>query len=188
MVASARPVTVLLRAWRDGDEAALDQLMPLVYDELYRLADRQLRGERAGHTFRPTDLVSEAYLRLSAGAPPEWNDRAHFFALAARKMRQILIDHARRNAANKRGSTPRKVTLDDNLPAAGGADDLLALDEALEALAKFDDRKSRAVELHYFGGLTHHEIASVLEIHVNTVARDLRLAEAWLHRHLRQST
>src|SRR5690242_14272159 len=175
MVVSGRPVTVLLRAWREGDEAALDQLMPLVYDELYRLADRQLRGERAGHTFRPTDLVSEAYLRLSAGAPPEWNDRAHFFALAARKMRQILIDHARRNAAHKRGSAARKITLDDNLPAPGGADDLLALDQALEALAKFDDRKARAVELHYFGGLTHEEIASVLDVHVNTVARDLRL-------------
>ena len=188
MVASGQPVTVLLRAWRDGDERALDQLMPLVYDELYRLADRQLRGERAGHTFRPTDLVSEAYLRLSAGAPPEWNDRTHFFALAARKMRQILIDHARRNAAHKRGSAARKITLDDNLPAPGGADDLLALDQALEALAKFDDRKARAVELHYFGGLTHEEIASVLDVHVNTVARDLRLAEAWLHRHLRHST
>ena len=188
MDVTARPVTVLLRAWREGDPDALDQLMPLVYDELYRLADRQLRGERAGHTFRPTDLVSEAYLRLSAGAPPEWNDRTHFFALAARKMRQILIDHARRHSATKRGSGARRITLDDNLAAPGCIEDLLALDEALEALAKFDERKARVTELHYFGGLTQDEIALVIDVHINTVARDLRLAEAWLHRYLRPTT
>jgi RNA polymerase sigma factor (TIGR02999 family) len=179
----AKSVTVLLRSWREGDRAALDELMPIVFDELRALAMVYLRGERAGHTFKPTDLVSEAYLRLAGAAPPEWNDRVHFFAVAARNMRQILVDHARRRSADKRGGGERGLTFDDVI-ASDRPTELVALDDALEALAKFDERKARTVELHYFGGLSQAEIAEVLDVHVNTVARDLRLAEAWLHRQL----
>jgi RNA polymerase sigma factor (TIGR02999 family) len=184
----ARTVTLLLRDWRGGDRAALDELMPIIYAELHRLAAGYLRGERVGHTFRPTELVSEAYLRLADGGQPEWNDRAHFFAIAARTMRQILVDHARKRNAAKRGDGERPVTLDEGLIAVDRPEAMIALDEALVALEKFDDRKARAVELHYFGGLTHEEVAQALEVHVNTVARDLRLAEAWIHRHVRGET
>jgi RNA polymerase sigma factor (TIGR02999 family) len=162
-VDDGRSVTVLLRAWRDG---------------------RHLRGESPGHTFRPTELVSEAYLRLSSGASPACNDRIHFFAVAARNMRQILIDHARKRAAGKRGDGARPLTFDDQLIAGERPEELLALDEGLVALAAFDPRKARAIELHYFAGLVHAEIAEILEVHLNTVMRDLRLGEAWLHRYL----
>jgi len=185
MARMADGVTELLRSWRAGDPVAFDQLMPIVYDELHRLASTYLRGERAGHTFRPTDLVSEAYLRLAGASPPELNDRVHFFAVAARNMRQILVDHARKRCAGKRGGGERAISLDDDLAAPGRPAEIVALDDALEALAKFDERKARAVELHYFGGLSHAEIAQVLDLHVNTVARDLRVAEAWIHRHVR---
>lgn len=158
-------------------------MVPLVYAELRRLADREMRNERPGHTLRPTDLVSEAYLKLSDGTPPPLSDRAHFFAIAVRYMRQILVDHARRRAAEKRGASVRKVTLDDAIAIDHG-EELLALDDALRALAAHDERKARVVELHYLGGLTHEEIAGVLEVHVNTVARDLRFAASWLGRHL----
>lgn len=181
-------VTGLLRAWREGDKAALDQLIPIVYAELHKLAAIYLRGERPGHTFRPTDLVSEAYLRLSGSATPAWNDRVHFFAVAARTMRQILVDHARKRIAGKRGGGEAPVTFDEALVAGDRPADLVALDDALEALAGFDDRKARVIELHYFGGLTQDEVAQVLDVHVNTIARDLRLAEAWIHTHLRDST
>lgn len=184
MAGSPRTLTALLRDWHGGNREAADQLMPLIYDQLHALAARHLRGERAEHTFRPTDLVSEAYLRLSAGVQPEWNDRVHFFAIAARTMRQILVDHARKRSAGKRGAGERPVTFDEERIDAGKPDELLALDEALEELARFDARKARAIELRYFGGLGQDEIAEVLEVHVNTVARDLRLAEAWLHRAL----
>ena len=187
MAATAPPLTALLRAWRQGQPGALDELMPLVYTELHRIADRQLRGERPGHTIRPTELVSEAYLRLTSGTAPEWNDRVHFFAVAARNMRQILIDHARRRTAAKRGRGARHVALDEAAIVLGRTehtDDLLALDDALQKLAIFDERKARVIELYYFGGLTQDEIAHVLEAHVNTVARDLRLGAAWMHRHL----
>jgi RNA polymerase sigma factor (TIGR02999 family) len=176
-----------LRDWHAGDRAAEEELLPMVYGELRALAARHLRGERAGHTFRPTDLVSEAYLRLSAGAQPEWNDRVHFFAIAARTMRQVLVDHARKRATDKRGGGARPITLDEERIDTDRPDELLALDEALEELAVLDARKARAVELRYFGGLQHGEIAELLEIHVNTVARDLKLAEAWLRRALRDA-
>jgi RNA polymerase sigma factor (TIGR02999 family) len=178
---------MLLRDWRAGNEAALEELMPLVYGELHKLAASYMRGERPGHTLRPTDLVGEAYLRLAEGSKPELNDRVHFFAIAARTMRQILVDHARKRGASKRGSGDRPVTLDEAVVGGERPDELLALDEALEALSKFDERKARVVELHYFGGLTQNEIAEALAVHVNTVARDLKLAEAWIHRHLRES-
>lgn len=179
-------VTVLLRAWRGGDRDAFDQLVPIVYDELRRLAAMNLRGERAGHTFRPTDLVSEAYLRLAGAELPEWKDRVHFFGVAARNMRQILVDHARKRSADKRGRGERLSTFDETLGGFDRPDELVALDEALSALALIDERKARVVELHYFGGLTQADIAELLGIHVNTVARDLKLAEAWIHRSLRE--
>jgi RNA polymerase sigma factor (TIGR02999 family) len=177
---------MLLHEWRAGDRAAADELMPLVYAELHRLASRYLRGERAGHTFRPTDLVSEAYLRLSGAAQPDWNDRVHFFAIAARTMRQILVDHARKRCTDKRGAGAKPVSFDEAIVANDRADELIALDDALTELARLDERKARAIELHYFGGMTHDEVAAALEVHVNTVARDLRLAEAWIHRHIRE--
>jgi RNA polymerase sigma factor (TIGR02999 family) len=179
---AARTVTRLLRDWRDGDGAAADELMPLVYDELHRLAASCLRGERPGHTLRPTDLIGEAYVRLSAGVQPEWNDRVHFFAIAARTMRQILVDHARKQCAAKRGNRPQPITFDDQLVGVDRPAELIALHEALQELATFDERKARAVELHYFGGLTQAEVATVLDVHVNTVGSDLKLAEAWIHR------
>ncbi|MBL8619995.1 MAG: sigma-70 family RNA polymerase sigma factor [Myxococcales bacterium] len=183
----AATVTLLLRAWRDGDRGALDALIPRVYDELYRLAATFMRGERPGHTFSPTDLVSEAYLRLGSAQPEQWNDRVHFFALAARAMRQVLVDHARRRTAGKRGAGARPVTLDDQIVGADRPEELLLLDAALTALAGEDERKARVVELHYFGGLTQAEVAQALEVHPNTVARDLRFAQAWLQRHMSAS-
>jgi RNA polymerase sigma factor (TIGR02999 family) len=180
---SGPSITELLQDWRAGDRGALDALIPLVYAELRRLADSYLRRERPNHTFRPTDLVGEAYVRL-AGTQFDIRDRAHFLAVAARLMRQILVDHARRSTASKRGSGERPITLDDRLVVIARPDAFIELDQALDALASFDGRKAQAVELHYFGGLTHDEIAAVLGVHVNTVANDLRLAEAWLHRQL----
>jgi RNA polymerase sigma factor (TIGR02999 family) len=176
---------MLLRAWRQGDRAAFDEIAPVIYDELRRLAAFHLRGERPGHTFSPTDLISEAYLRLAGSAQLEFNDRAHFFAIASRNMRQILVDHARKRCAEKRGAGDRPIEFDETRLATDRPWELVALDDALEELAKFDERKARVVELHYFGGLTQEEIAAVCDIHVNTVARDLRLGEAWLRRQLR---
>ena len=184
MQAAARTVPELLREWRAGDRSALDHLIPLVYDELHRLASGFMRGQRPGHTLRPTALVAEAYEKL-AGAAPDLTDRVHFFAVAARVMRQILVDHARERSAGKRGGGERPVTLDEALVAGAQPDEVVDLDRALDELATFDERRARAVELHYFGGLTHDEVAEVLGVHVNTVARDLRLAEAWLHSKLR---
>ncbi len=180
-----KTVTVLLHEWRGGDREALGELMPLVYAELHRLAASYMRGERAGHTFRPTDLVSEAYLRLADAGQPDWNDRVHFFAIAARTMRQVLVDHARKRDAIKRGDGARPVTFDEAVIAMDRPDEMLALEEALAALEKLDERKARVIELHYFGGMKQDEIAEALGVHVNTVARDLRFSEAWIHRHLR---
>lgn len=180
-----RTVTLLLLEWRSGSAAALEKLTPLIYDELRRIAARHLQGERPGHLFRPTDLVSEAFLRLMDGQTPECNDRVHFFAFASRLMRRILVDHARKRDAGKRGSGARPITLDEALVSVDGPEELVALDSALAKLATFDERKAKAVELHYFGGLTQQEIAEVLQVHVNSVANDLRFAEAWLNRTLR---
>ena len=185
-MAEAKSVTVLLRSWREGDRNALDELMPIVYAELRQLAMIYLRGERVGHTFRPTDLVSEAYLRLAGATPPAWTDRVHFFAVAARNMRQILVDHARRRTAAKRGGGEPFAEFRE-AEIAGRPRDVVALDDALVELEKFDERKARVIELHYFGGLSQTEVAEALGVHVNTVARDLRVAEAWLHRHLRDA-
>jgi RNA polymerase sigma factor (TIGR02999 family) len=182
----ARPITVLLERWRAGEREALDQLMPLVYEELRRLAARHLGRERPEHTLRPTDLISEAYLRLAGDGQLALRDRVHFFAIAARKMRQILVDHARRRARGKRGAGAAAVTFDEELVAGDRPEELIALDDALAALAAFDERKARVIELHYFVGLTLAEVAEALGVHVNTAARDLRLGEAWVHQHLRE--
>ncbi len=163
-------------------------MAPLIYDELRRLAAFHLRGERPGHTFGPTDLISEAYLRLANGARLEFNDRAHFFAIASRSMRQILVDHARKRCADKRGAGERPAEFDETRVASDRPWELVALGDALEELAKLDERKARIVELHYFGGLTQEEIAAVCDVHVNTVARDLRLSEAWLRSQFRAQT
>lgn len=180
-------ITQLLGEWCRGDQHALDRLAPLVYDELHRLAGSYLRRERAGHTFSATALVSEVFLRLVKGERPTFDDRVHFFVLAARTMRRILVDHARARTAGKRGGGGRPIDLDETMLPDERPEELCALDDALRALEEVDARKARAVEYHYFGGMSHKEIAAALSIHENTVARDLRLAEAWIGRHLRDS-
>jgi RNA polymerase sigma factor (TIGR02999 family) len=178
--------TVLLRAWQQGDRAALDELMPRIYHQLHRLATSYLRRERPDHTLGPTALVSEAFLRLVDGEPPSWNDRVHFFAVAARHLRQILVDHARRRMAAKRGGNQRPIAFEESLIAGDRPSELVALDDALIAFAKIDERKARVVEMHYFGGMEQREIAAALGVHVRTVARDLCFAQAWLNRELRE--
>jgi RNA polymerase sigma factor (TIGR02999 family) len=180
-----RSTTALLRAWQDGDRAALDELMPRVYDELHRLAASYLRRERPDPMLGPTALVSEAFLRLVGGATPSWNDRVHFFAVAARHLRQILVDHARKRTAAKRGGHERPITLDENRVAGDRPDELIALHDALTAFAKVDEQKARMVEMRYFGGMEQREIAEALGVHPKTVERDLRFAQAWLNRELR---
>jgi RNA polymerase sigma-70 factor (ECF subfamily) len=180
-----KDVTTLLRAWgQRGDQAAFEKIWPVIYDELQRRAVRLLRRERTGQTLAPTDLIHEVYLRLAGGLQLELKDRAHFFAIAARCMRQILVDRARRRSAGKRGAGHRPTQLDEKRIAIDQPGDIVALDKALDELAKFHERKARVVELHFFGGLTHAEIAAVCDVHVNTVARDLHFSVAWLRRHL----
>ena len=174
----------MLREWRSGNQEALDRLMPLVYDELRRLANRYMRGERPEHTLQATALVNEAYLRL-VDMKVSWQDRAHFFAVAARLMRRLLVDHARANQRAKRESGP-KVSLDDALEVSSKpALDLVALDEALTRFATFDPRKAEIIELHFFGGLNNEEVAEALGISRATVQRDLRVAKAWLSHELK---
>jgi RNA polymerase sigma factor (TIGR02999 family) len=181
-VSSNRQVTQLLGQWREGDTDALAELIPLVQPELQRLARHYMSRERPGHTLQATALLDDAYLRLSDGTqPPHWQNRAHFFAAAAQLMRRIMVDHARERNAAKRGGGAIRVTLDESASVTETrADELLALDEALEKLAALDRRKADVVEMRYFGGLTMEEIASVLKIHVNTVGRDWTVARAWL--------
>ncbi len=182
---SADNLTGLLVEWRQGDRAALDKLTPLVYDEMRRMAHRYVRRERDGHTLQTTALVNEAYLRLAGQQKIEWQDRAHFFAVTAQIMRHILIDHARARHYAKRGGDVEQVALEDAYEMSGQrAAELLALDEALDELARLDPRKSRVVELRYFGGLSLEETAEVLEISVMTVRRDWRAAKAWLFRNM----
>ncbi|HKY32478.1 MAG TPA: sigma-70 family RNA polymerase sigma factor [Candidatus Polarisedimenticolia bacterium] len=180
-------VTRLLREWRTGGREALDRLLPLVLGELRRLSRRFMRAERSGHTLQTTALVNEAYMRL-VGADVPWRDRAHFFAVAARCMRRILVDHARARDSAKRGGDLIRITLDDSMPVrmTRGRIDFLALDRALEALEAQDDRKGRAVELHYFAGLTVEEIADLLDVSPSTVKNDLRFARAFLRTEMRE--
>jgi RNA polymerase sigma-70 factor, ECF subfamily len=177
-------VTRLLAEWGKGNERAVAELIPLVYGELRQLAAAYLRGERQGHTLQPTALVHEAYLRLVDQSSPDWQSRSHFYGVAARVMRQILVDHARRKQAKKRAGKP--VPLEEAVSSPDRSGDLVALDDGLTDLEKVDARKCQAIELRYFAGLTMDEIAQALNVSVETVRRDMRMAEAWLH-HAMQS-
>jgi len=178
-------ITQLLLRWSQGDQAALDQLMPVVYDELHKLADGYLRRERPDHTLQPTALINETYLRLVKQDFPEWQSRRHFYGVAAQLMRQILVDYARSRAADKRGGGDQKYSLDESLSFSDErAADLVALDDALVALATFDERKVRIIELRYFGGLSLEETAAELGLSVATIGHEMRLARAWLRREM----
>lgn len=178
---TSHDVTQLLLKWTQGDEAALEQLIPLVYEELRRMARQYLRRERAGHTIQTTTLVHEAYLRLIDAGRVHWQDRAHFFAIAARLMRRVLVDDARRRSFQKRGPELTRVSLDEAMVLAPHRDaDLIALDEALQRLTRFAPRKGQVVELRFFGGLSIEETAAALEISTDTVKREWRTAKLWL--------
>lgn len=178
-------VTLLLLDAKNGSSHALDRLVPLVYDELRRLAAHYLRDERAAATLQPTALVHEAYMRLVAQEMPDWESRSHFFGVAAHLMRQILVDHARRHRSQKRGGGAAPVPLEEAIVfAPSKSDDILAMDDALTALAAVDERKCRVIELRYFGGLSVDETARALKLSIGTVGREQRLAEAWLHREM----
>ncbi len=188
LAAPAGEVTKLLREWGAGDREALSRLLPLVYDELRRRAGAVLRSERGGHTLQPTALVHEAYLKLVGGASVDWKDRAHFFGVAARAMRQVLVDHARARNTGKRGSGQILLGLDNAAAAAAATPpkslDLLDLDRALSKLSALDERQCRLVELRLFAGLTIEESAEVLQVSHATVSREWRHAEAWLQREI----
>ena len=183
---SAHDVTLLLQAWGGGDKEALDRLAPLVFRELRRIAGRMMAAERPNHTLQATALVNEAYVRLVDTQQVSWQDRAHFFALCARAMRQILIDHARARASEKRGGGEILLELDEAVASAPSpAANLLELDDALHRLAQLDPRKSQVVELRFFGGLSLEETAEALKVSTKTVQRDWDLARGWLYRELR---
>ena len=178
-------ITELLAEWREGNQSALDNLYPLVYDELHRLARRYMSRERKGHTLQTTALINEAYVRLVDQKNVQWANRSHFFAISAQIMRRILIDHARRHAYAKRGGGAQQVSLEEAAtvtPEQGL--ELIRLDEALKSLAEMDPRRSQVVEMRYFGGLNNEEIAGVLHISENTVTRDWNMARAWLYQQL----
>jgi RNA polymerase sigma-70 factor, ECF subfamily len=191
MIESPGPadITRLLIDWRAGDQGALEQLIPLVHEELRRLARRHMAHERVGHTLQATALVNEAYVRLIDVRQVKWQDRAHFFAMSSRLMRRILVDFARSKRYQKRGGGAQKVSFDEALVVATGpGHDLVALDDALNALAAFDARKAQVVEMRFFGGLSVEETAEALNVSVDTVMRDWKLAKAWLLRELKQSS
>lgn len=178
---SSQAVTELLLAWRDGDEAALEKLVPLVYEELHRLAARYMRRESPGHTLQTSALVNEAFIRL-IDQQVHWRNRAHFFGIAAQLMRRILLDHARTQVRAKRGGGALRVSFDEAAIVSGQrAAELIALDDALNALTAFDSRKSRIVELRFFGGLSNEEVAEVMGMSLRTVEREWRKAKVWLH-------
>jgi RNA polymerase sigma factor (TIGR02999 family) len=176
----------LLLKWGQGDQGALDRLIPLVHDELHRIARRCMAGEHVGHSLQATALVNEAFVRLVDGKAVQWHDRAHFLAVSARVMRRILVDHARAKQYLKRGGHAARVTFDEGLLVTSepGAD-FVALDDALHALSRFDERKSRVIEMRFFGGLSVDETAAVLNVSPATVMGDWRLAKAWLKREMR---
>ena len=178
---SIQDVSKLLRAWRGGDETALNELMPRVHQELHRLAHLYMRRERVGHTLQTTALVNEAYVRLIDAKKVDWRDRAHFFAISSNLMRRILVDFARKRGYQKRGGKVRKVVLDQELLVSPEQDgDIQKLDETLTALSDFDPRKAKVVEMRFFGGLSVEETAEVLKVSTDTVKRDWRLAKVWL--------
>jgi RNA polymerase sigma-70 factor (ECF subfamily) len=179
-------VTLLLQEMTNGDERAPEVLLPLVYDELKKLASGYMRGERNGHTLQTTELVHEAYVRLVDWKSADWQNRAHFFAVAAQMMRRILVDHARRRDAQKRGSGVQKIALDDAITFAAERDiDLFALDEALTLLETFDERQCRIIELRFFGGLTIEETAEVMKLSPATIKNEWTMARTWLYNKLR---
>jgi RNA polymerase sigma-70 factor, ECF subfamily len=187
--ASPGDVTRLLQAWSRGEDGALDKLVPLVYRELHLRARRCMGRERMPHTLQATALIHEVYLRLVGASPVAWESRGHFFAIAARLMRRILVDRARARRARKRGGEVRVISLDGDLVVGGPPGrDLVSLDDALKALAAIDERKGRVVEMRFFGGLSVEETADVLQVSVQTVMRDWRLAKVWLLREMKRET
>ncbi|MGE0884383.1 MAG: sigma-70 family RNA polymerase sigma factor [Blastocatellales bacterium] len=181
----ANEITQLLSAWSNGDQSALEKLTPMVYQELHKLAQSYLRRERPGHSLQPTALINEAYLRLVKQDLPEWQSRRHFYGVAARLMRQILVERARTQVAVKRGGGEMELSLEEALVYSDEkASELVALDDALTALAKFDERKVRIIELRYFGGMSLEETATVLNLSTATINNETRVARAWLHREL----
>jgi RNA polymerase sigma factor (TIGR02999 family) len=186
MTNSSHQITQLLKGWVSGDQAARDQVMPLVYEELRRMAHRHMRKERPGHTLQTSALVNEAFVRLVDQREVQWQNRAHFFGIAAQMMRRILVDHARSRKYAKRCGDARQVPLDEvAIVSAERAADVMALDDALTSLATVDQRKSQVVELRFFGGLSIDETATVLAVSPGTVMRDWTLAKAWLRREMR---
>lgn len=180
-------ITQILQDWNSGNEAAKEQLLPFVYEELKRQARFLMSKERPNHTLQPTALVHEAFLKLSDQSGINWKNRHHFFGISCRLMRQILVDHARQHAAEKRGSNPIHFSIDDvQIPVEERANSILALNEALENLAKFDERQAQVVEMRFFGGLNNQEIADALEISERTVGREWQAARLWLYRELNQ--
>ncbi len=189
MQSSAEEISSLLHAWCEGDQSALNKLMPLVYEELRRLAHHYMRQERANHTLQTTALVNEAFVWLVRAKQVDWKDRNHFYGISANLMRRILVDLARSRGYRKRGGDMKRVSLDADLFVSSGPDpDIVALDEALNALAEFDPRKAKVVELHFFGGLSWKETGEVLHISAMTVRRDWGLAKAWLLCELEERT
>jgi RNA polymerase sigma factor (TIGR02999 family) len=180
-------ITRLLADWSNGDRQALEKLTPLVYDELRRLAGRYLRHERPGHTLQSTALVHEAYMKLVGQTSVRWQNRAHFFGIAAQMIRRILVDYARARQADRRGSGAAKLSLDEAIALPGSSDlNLIALDDALDGLARMDPRQSRVVELRFFAGLTLEETAEVMQMSIATAKRDWVSAKAWLSREIRR--
>ena len=187
MPASRNQVTDLLQRWKSGDEEALERLTPLVYDQLHRMAHQYIRKERRGHTLQTTALVNEAYLRMVDYKRVDWQNRAHFFAVSAVVMRRVLVDYARQRTSDKRGGESFQVSLSDNLAfTSERAAELIALDEAIESLNQLYPRRSKVVELRYFGGLNNQEAAEVLKVSEATIERDWRFAKAWLYRELKK--
>ena len=181
----SQQITRLLVEWGNGNQTALENLMPLVYDELRRMARRFMRRQSAGHTFQTTELIHEAYLKIAKSSEQNWQNRAHFFGVAAQAMRHILVDYARSKHSRKRGGWQEKVTLDDSFAVSSqNSDEVILLDDAMKELAALDNRKAQVVELKYFGGLTTEEIAEVLKISPETVKRDWRFSRTWLLREL----
>ena len=188
-IAASHEVTQLLMAWNDGDQTALERLIPLVHAELHRIARRYMSNERAGHTLQTSALINEAYLRLIDAQQVRWQNRAHFFGIAAQLMRRVLVDFARSRGYKKRGGGAVQVSLDETMVITKErGEDLVALDEALSALSELDERKGRVVEMRFFGGLSEKEIAEALTVSQETVRRDWRLAKSWLRRRLSETT
>jgi len=187
MAESKQDISVILRDWSDGNRASADSLLTIVYDELRKIAAQYLSKERSGHTLQPTALVHEAYMKLVDISDIKWQDRAHFFAVSANVMRHILVDHARAKRAAKRGGSAQRIELDDAMSLSDERDvDVLAVDESLKELAKFDEQQSRIVEMRFFGGLTIEETAHVIGKSPATVKREWSMAKAWLRRKLQE--